>query len=64
MGLEQNYEKALELFRMAAEQEDGTALAYLGIMYRRGWGVTQDNSTAVDYFQRAVAKVSPTHKNA
>ena len=48
-----NYAMALHEFREAAEQGDAKAQFKLGVMYKRGYGVVQDNSAAVKWFRVA-----------
>ena len=43
---EEDYATALRHWRPLAEQGDARAQLYLGQMYRRGKGVTKDNSDA------------------
>ena len=48
-----DYATALEGFRVHAEQGNAFAQDYLGIMYRDGMGVAQDNDEAVRWFRLA-----------
>lgn len=54
-GVEQDYEKALEYYRLSAEAEnpDFKGMRYAGLMYRDGSGVTQDAAEAAACFQLA-----------
>lgn len=45
-GLEKNYDKALEWFLIAAEQEERAAFPYLAKMYSMGQGVTANKEIA------------------
>jgi len=48
-----NYAKAAEEFRKAAERGSARAQYYLGLMYRRGNGVTADDAEARRWFLKA-----------
>lgn len=56
-GVEQDYAKALELFRQTAychnEWAAKTSCFYLGEMYRRGSGVDNDDKEALRYYKHA-----------
>ena len=54
-GVEQDYVKALEYYRLSAEAEkpDFKGMRYAGLMYRDGVGVTQDAAEAAACFQLA-----------
>ena len=54
-GVEQDYEKALEYYRLSAEAEnpDFKGMRYAGLMYRDGVGVAQDPAEAAACFQLA-----------
>lgn len=54
-GVEQNYEQALEYYRLSAEAEnpDFKGMRYAGLMYRDGVGVERDSSEAAACFQVA-----------
>ncbi len=54
-GVEQDYEKALEYYRLSAEAEDPDfkGMRYAGLMYRDGTGVEQNYSEAAACFQVA-----------
>ena len=45
-GVEQDFEEAVRLFRLGAEQGDHSAQALLGLMYMAGEGVERDFVTA------------------
>jgi uncharacterized protein len=55
-GVAQDFNLALQYFRLAAEQGNLGGLANLGLMYAKGYGVAQDNVTAVKYLTRASEK--------
>ena len=48
-----DYATALLLWRPLAEQGDANAQLNLGLMYRKGLGVPQDDTEAVKWYQRA-----------
>ncbi len=51
-----NYQKALEIFKILAEQGDTAAQAYLGLMYHMGQGVTQDYTEAINWYRKAAER--------
>lgn len=57
IGAARDYQKALEYYRQAAELNDADGLSSLGYMYANGWGVEQDNKTALKYYKEAAHKV-------
>ena len=48
-----NYGEAQRLYRQAADLGSPSALIGLGVMYRNGWGVSQDYREAARLFQKA-----------
>src|SRR5271170_4185690 len=48
-----DYATALRLSRELAEQGDAMAQSRLGLMYRDGHGVPQDDQQAVEWFRKA-----------
>ncbi len=48
-----DYEEALKVFRPLAESEDINAQYSLGMLYRNGWGVPQDDSEAAKWLRLA-----------
>ena len=52
-GKEADYEKAFELFSLAAEKGNGDAMFFLGDMYYCGEGVTQDYALAIEWYKKA-----------
>jgi len=52
-GVEQDYAKAVEYFREAAEQEHAKAQYYLGLCYLNGDGVEQDFQESIDWYEKA-----------
>jgi len=51
-----NYKEAVVWLRKAAEQEHTNAQIYLGYIYDKGNGVTQDYSEAVKWYRKAAEK--------
>ena len=49
------YEQALEEFTYLSDEQDPTALYYMGQMYMNGQGVEKDTTKATEYFQKADA---------
>ena len=54
-GVDQNYEKAFELFKRAAEAGNVESMHNLGAMYDNGDGVPQDKAKALEWFAKAEA---------
>ncbi len=57
-GVDQDYEKAAELFEQASEAGDISAAYYLGLMYQEGTGVEQDIDEAVKWYTMAIEKLN------
>lgn len=55
-GVEQNHEKANQLFRDGAEQGDKLAQFGLAVSYEKGWGLTQDYAEAAKWYRLAADK--------
>ena len=53
-GVEQDYQKALELFNTAYEAGNMKAARYIGMVYEQGLGVEQDYSKAAEYYAAGV----------
>ena len=51
-----DYATAFKLWRPLAEQGDAVAKSNLGVMYRRGEGVTQDDKEALKWYRLAAAQ--------
>ena len=49
------YTEALSEFTYLADEQDATALYYLGQMYENGQGVEKDTTKATEYYQKADA---------
>ena len=52
-GVEQNYNKAVELYQKGADLGDARAFCNLGVMYEFGKGVNQNYNKAVELYQKA-----------
>ena len=52
-GVDVNYKKAIEWYKIAAEQGDVHAQYNLGAMYQRGQGVERDYKKAAEWFEKA-----------
>jgi len=53
LGLNQDYEKAAELYRMAIEAGNSDAMNHLGVMYQNGLGVAKDHKRAWELYRKA-----------
>jgi len=53
-GVEQDYEKAVEWYMLAAAQGDALAQNNLGICYENGFGVEQDYGKAIEWYTLAI----------
>lgn len=62
-GAPADYKKAFELYSLAEEVDDPTALNQLGLMYDFGDYVAIDDKRAVDYYTRAANLGSTVAKN-
>jgi TPR repeat protein len=51
-----DYAPAIQVFRAMAQQGNAKAQAALGVMYRRGQGVSRNPARAFVWFSRAAAK--------
>ena len=51
-----DFASALRIFQTLAEEGDDRALFNLGLMYRHGRGVSQNNQVAVEYYWRSADK--------
>lgn len=52
-GVERNMQKAIELYRLAANQDYTEAQYYLGVIYDKGRGVTSDDVKAREWYHIA-----------
>ena len=52
-GVAQDYRKALDWFRVAAEKGNGAAMNNLGELYAKGQGVTKDCNVAQEWLGKA-----------
>jgi TPR repeat protein len=50
--VDQDYEKAFQYFKAAADLDDTKAIRYTGICYENGHGVGQDYAMAANYYQK------------
>ncbi|WP_281951257.1 tetratricopeptide repeat protein [Nitrosophilus kaiyonis] len=50
------YEKALPLFKSLAKDGNSEAMYYIGMMYYEGWGVEKDLDEAINWWKRANRK--------
>ena len=57
-GAAQNYEKAIEWYRKAAEAGNATAMDRIGYLYEHGKGMTEDDGQAFEWFQKAATRGS------
>ncbi len=55
-GGKKDIDRAIELFRRAAEDDNEDAKYYLGLCYKNGWGVELDRNQAVKWFSVAVTQ--------
>ena len=53
-GVDQDYEKALQLFMEAYEAGSMKAARYVGMVYEQGLGVEQDYEKAAEYYAKGV----------
>lgn len=49
----QDYAKAMQFYRRAAELNNNSAIADIGYMYEYGLGVTANRQLAIDWYKRA-----------
>ena len=54
-----NYDKALSLYTLSAEQGNAVALNNLGVMYENGKGVAVDYEKALSFYEQASSKNIP-----
>ena len=59
-GVRQDYDKAVELYRKAAEQGHEAGQLALGFMYHKGYGVRQDYDKAVEWYRKAARQGNTT----
>lgn len=52
-GVTQNYERAIDWFKLAARQGIANAAYNLGVMYQQGMGTAQDMDLALNWYRRA-----------
>lgn len=56
VGVEQNYDKALEYYTKAADKGHDIATFNLGSFYLKGWGVEQNYGKAFEYYKKVSDK--------
>lgn len=54
LGVDKDYQKALECYKKGADIGHATAQHQLGYMYENGLGVKVDNKLALEWYQKAV----------
>ena len=64
IGVNQNYEKAVEWFTLAAEQEHPESQYYLGVCYYNGQGVAEDRAKGLKFLRKAKSGGSVEAKKA
>lgn len=52
-GVEQNYQKAIQLYQKACDGGDSEGCINLGVLYENGYGVKKDNAIAKEYYGKA-----------
>lgn len=52
-GVEKDFEKAYQYYKMAEERGEISSLTSIGFMYQQGYYVEQNNKTAVEYYKKA-----------
>ena len=62
-GVGQDYAKAVDCFRQAAEQGYATAQNNLGYCYKNGLGVTKDYTQAVSWYRKAAEQGNAAAQN-
>ena len=63
-GVEQSLEKALELFRKAADQDDADAQNQMGYFFEQGLGVERDIGLASEWYGKAAKQGHEDAKTA
>ena len=63
LGVEQNYEKAVEWYTKSAEQGNAYAQLNLGYCYDKGLGVEQDYEKAVEWYAKSAEQGDLTAQN-
>ena len=51
--MEPDYDRAIELFQLAAAQGDGKSANYIGVLHQLGLGAEQDLGKAMEYYEKA-----------
>ena len=63
-GYKQDYTKAYEYLKQAADLNNADAQAVIGIMLENGYGVTRDYSKAVEWYKKAAAQDQSNAQNS
>ncbi len=53
LGVEEDWSKAFEYYKMAADLEEPTGMNNVGFFYENGMGVEQDYEKALEYYDMA-----------
>jgi len=61
-GVEQDYEKAFNLYRLAADNNSPSAQYNLGLMFEEGQGVKQDYLEALKWYQLSINHDYPEYE--
>ncbi|KAG2192907.1 hypothetical protein INT47_011149 [Mucor saturninus] len=63
LGVKENFEKALHLFKISAAQGQPEAQCHLGNIYASGKGVPEDHSLAFSLFEKSAKQGNPVAQN-
>lgn len=63
-GYKQDYTKAYEYLKRAADLNNADAQAVIGIMFENGYGITRDYSKAVEWYKKAAAEDQSNAQNS
>lgn len=55
-GMEQNYQMALDIFALAADDGNEEAMYFLGLIFLNGYSIDKNIKEAVDYFKKSSSK--------
>ena len=55
-GVERNYDEAVRLFRLSAEQGSAPGMSHLGFMYENGKGAAKNLDEARKLYEQAAAQ--------
>src|SRR5436190_1260196 len=62
-GIENDYKKALEYYKLSANQNNDAAQNNLGYMYQNGLGVEKDYMKAIEYYQLSAEQNNAAAQN-